>query len=139
MRAGTRVKAAVQPVSVPSSRTETWGKLPGSPARLCSRYLVLVSWSPACVGGPGFWPSVPVLSVCRVASCAPGLVASSGFVSWSTWNSEHYFNRPVYLVFICYYGRWPSRVCRLARLCAHSGRFFGYGPIVFTEGSNGMR
>ena len=38
------------------------------------------------------------------------------------WNSEHYFNGPVYLVFICYYGLWPSRVCRLARLCAHSGR-----------------
>ena len=56
-----------------------------------------------------------------------------------TWNSEHYFNGPVYLVFICYYGRWPSRVCRLARLCAHSGRFFGYGPIVSTEGTNGLR
>ena len=35
---------------------------------------------------------------------------------------EHYFNGPVYLVFICYCGLWPSRVCRLARLRAHSGR-----------------
>ena len=56
-----------------------------------------------------------------------------------TWNSEHYFHGPVYLVFICYYGRWPSRVCRVARLCAHSGRFFDYGPIVSTEGTNGLR
>ena len=30
-----------------------------------------------------------------------------------TWNSEHYFNGPVYLVFICYYGLWPPRVCPL--------------------------
>ena len=55
-------------------------------------YLVLrlvcapVSWRvsrgcPGCVGGPGLWPFVPVLSVCPVASCAPGLVASSGCVS----------------------------------------------------------
>ena len=28
----------------------------------------------------------------------------------------------MYLVFICYYGLSPSRVCRLARLCAHFGR-----------------
>ena len=81
MRTRTRDKAVVQPVSLPSSRTETWGKLPGSPARLCARFLALVSWCPGCVGGPGLWPSVPVLSVCPVSSCAPGLVASSGFVS----------------------------------------------------------
>ena len=30
-----------------------------------------------------------------------------------TWNSEHYFNGPVYLVFICHYGLWPPRVCPL--------------------------
>ena len=80
MRTGTRDKAVVQPVSLPSSRTETWGKLPGSPACLCARFLVLVSWCPGCVGGPGLWPSVPVLSVCPVSSCAPGLVVSSGSV-----------------------------------------------------------
>ena len=56
-----------------------------------------------------------------------------------TWNSEHYFYGPVYLVFICFYSRWPSRVCRLARLCAHSGQFFDYGPFVSTEGTNGLR
>ena len=81
MRTGTRDKAVVQPVSLPSSRTETWGKLLGSPVRLCARFLALVSWCPGCVGGPCLWPSVPVLSVCSVASCALGLVASSGFVS----------------------------------------------------------
>ena len=80
MRTGTRDNAVVQPVSHSSSRTETWGKLPGSPARLCARFLALVSCCPGCVGCFGFWPSVPVLSVCPVSSCAPGLVASSGFV-----------------------------------------------------------
>ena len=79
-RTGTREKAVVRPVSLPSSRTETWGKLPGSPARLCARFLALVSWCPGCVGGPGVWPSGPVLCVGRVPSCAPGLVALSGFV-----------------------------------------------------------
>ena len=54
MRTGTRDKAVVQPVSLPSSRTETWGKLLGSPARLCARFLARVSWCPGCVGGP--WP-----------------------------------------------------------------------------------
>ena len=29
------------------------GKLPGSPARLCARFLARVSWCPGCVGGPG--------------------------------------------------------------------------------------
>ena len=33
-----------------------------------------------CVGGPGLWPSVPVLCVGLFPSCAPGLVALSGFV-----------------------------------------------------------
>ena len=80
MRTWTRDKALVQPVSLPSSRTETWGKLPGSPARPCARFWALVSWCPGCVGGLGLWPSVPVLSVCPVSSCAPGLVALSGFV-----------------------------------------------------------
>ena len=32
------------------------------------------------MGGPGLWPSVPVLCVGLVPSCAPGLVALSGFV-----------------------------------------------------------
>ena len=64
----------------PSSRNEKWGKLPGSPARLCARFLALVSWCPVCVGGLGLWPSVPVLCVGLVPSCAPGLVALSGFV-----------------------------------------------------------
>ena len=49
----------------------------------------------------------------RIPRSMPGAV--------HTWNSEHYSYGPVYLVFICYYGLWPSRVCRLARLCAHSG------------------
>ena len=82
MRIGTRGKAVVQPVSLPSSRTETWGKLPGSPAFLCARFLALVSWCPGCVGGPGLWPSFPVLCVGLVPSCAPGLVVLSGFVLW---------------------------------------------------------
>ena len=73
-------RAAVPPVSLPSSRTETWGKLPGSPARLCARFLARVSWCPVCVGGPGLWPSVPVLCVGLVPSCALGLGALSGFV-----------------------------------------------------------
>ena len=81
MRTGTRDKAVVQPVSLPSSRTETWGKLPGSLARPCARFRALVSWCPGCVGGLGLWPSVPVLSVCPVSSCAPGLIALTGFVS----------------------------------------------------------
>ena len=80
IRTGTREKAVVRPVSLPSSQTETWGKLPGSSARLCARFLALVSWCPGCVGGPCLWPSVPVLCVGLVPSCAPGLVALSGFV-----------------------------------------------------------
>ena len=80
MRTGTRDKAVVQPVSLPSSRTKTWGKLPGSPARLCARFLARVFWCPGCVGGPGLRPSVPVLCVGLVPSCAPGLVVLSGFV-----------------------------------------------------------
>ena len=80
IRTGTREKAVVRPVSFSSSRNETWGKLPGSPARLCARFLALVSWCPGCVGGLGMWPSVPVLCVGLVPSCAPGLVALSGFV-----------------------------------------------------------
>ena len=80
IRTGTREKAVVPPVSFPSSRTETWGKLPGSPARLCARFLALVSWCPGCVGGPGLWLSVLVLCVGLVPSCAPGLVGLSGFV-----------------------------------------------------------
>ena len=55
-----------------------------------------------------------------------------------TWYSGH-FNGLVYLVFICYFGGWPSCVCRLARLCAHSRQFFDYGPFVSTEGTNGLR
>ena len=80
MGTGTRDKAVVQPVSLPSSRTETWRKLPGSPARLCARFLARVPWCPGCVGGPGLWPSVPVLCVGLVPSCVPGLVLLSGFV-----------------------------------------------------------
>ena len=67
----------------------------------------------------------------RIPRSMPGAV--------HTWNSGHYFYGPVYLVFICFYSPWPSRVCRLARLCAHSGQFFGYGPFVSTEGTNGLR
>ena len=80
IRTGTREKAVVPPVSLPSSRTETWGKLPGSPARLCARFLAFVSWCPGCVGGPGLWPSVPVLSVGLVPSSGSGNPALSGFV-----------------------------------------------------------
>ena len=36
------------------------------------------------------------------------------------------------------YCRRSSCDCRLARLCAHSGSFFGYGPIVSTVGTNGL-
>ena len=71
MRMGTRDKAVVQRVSLPSSRTETWRKLPGSPARLCARFLARVSWCPGCVGGPGLWPC-----------CVVCLVSSSGSVSF---------------------------------------------------------
>ena len=74
MRMGTRGKAVVQPVSLSSSRSETWGKLSGSQARLCARFLARVSWCPGCVGGPGRWPSFPVLCV--------GLVSSSGSFSF---------------------------------------------------------
>ena len=79
-RTGTREKAVVRPVSLPSSRTEMWGKLPGSPARLCARFLALVSWCPRCVGGPGLWPSVLVLFLGLVPSCGSGPLASSFFV-----------------------------------------------------------
>ena len=86
--------------------------------RLSMEVLISLVFSPR-QGGP------------RIPRSMPGAV--------HTWNSEHYFKGPVYLVFICYYGRWPSRVCRLTRLCAHSGQFFDYGPIVSTEGTNGLR
>ena len=71
MRTGTRVKAAVQPVSLPSSRTETWGKLPGSLARLCARFLALVSWSSCLCGRP--WP----LAFYSGSVCLSGLVVCS--------------------------------------------------------------
>ena len=61
-------------------------------------------------GGVDFTRFFPRQGGLRIPRSMPGAV--------HTWNSEHYFNGPVYLVFICYYGRWPSRVCRLARLCA---------------------
>ena len=80
MRTGTRDKAVVQPVSLSSSRTKTWGNLPGSPARLCARFLARDSWCPGCVGGPGLWPSFPVLFVGLVPSCGSCPSASSGFV-----------------------------------------------------------
>ena len=54
MRTGTNDKAVVQPVSLPSSRTETWGKLLGSPARLCARFLARVSWCPDLSHSPVF-------------------------------------------------------------------------------------
>ena len=80
---GCRLRRRVVTVS---SRNEMWGKLPGSPARLCARFLALVSWCPVCVGGLGLWPSVPVLCVCvwsrRVLlALLRCLVSSTGFVS----------------------------------------------------------
>ena len=45
IRTGTRDEAVVRPVSIPSSRTETWGKLPGSRARPCARF----SYSPTTI------------------------------------------------------------------------------------------
>ena len=68
MRTGTREKAVVRPVSLFSSRTETWRKLPGSLARLCARFLV--SW--VC-GRP--WP----LAFWSGSVCGSGPVVCSWF------------------------------------------------------------
>ena len=85
MRTGTRDETVVQPVSLPSSRTKTWGKLPGSPARLCARFLARVSWCPGCVRGPAsgllFQFCVCFLSRLVLLALLCCLVSSSGSVS----------------------------------------------------------
>ena len=79
IRAGTAEKAVIRPVSLPLSRTETWGKLPGSPACLCARFPGACFLVPR-MRGLGLWHSVPVLFVGLVPSCGSGPPASSGFV-----------------------------------------------------------
>ena len=72
MGIGTRGKAVVQPVSLPSSRNQKRGE--------GCLVLRLVSWCPGCVGAPGLWSSVPVLFLGLVPLCRSGPPWSSFFV-----------------------------------------------------------
>ena len=78
---GCRLRRRVVTVS---SRNEKWGKLPGSPARLCARFLALVSWCPvwaALAFGLLFRFCVWVWSRRVLLALLRCLVSSTGFVS----------------------------------------------------------
>ena len=62
-------------------------------------------------------------------SFAPPLLLPSRYYYWYCCGNFQFDYR---------YCRRSSCDCRLARLCAHSGSFFGYGPTVSTVGTNGL-